>query len=135
MFKAKTFSLLFLLSLILCISATGQQPLTQEQIRHENKVRRSLTHYDAGTKLDVQLSDGSHQIGLLNQTGTTSFVLFDPESSKSEVINYLDVKRVQPTRKEYMTQQLGKTGKALPKLAVTGLLVVAAIAVYWVVAK
>ncbi len=120
---------------VLCCSATGQQPLTQEQIRHENKVRKSLAHFDAGTKLDVQLSDGSHQIGTSNQTGSTSFVLFDQETSKSEVINYLDVKRVRPTRKEFMSQQLSKTGKGLPKLVVTGLLVVAAVAVFWVVVK
>jgi hypothetical protein len=120
---------------VLCISATSQQPLTQEQIRLVNKVRKKLAHYDTGTKLDVQLSNGSHQIGTLSQTASTSFVLVDPASSKSESIDYLDVKRVQPTRKEYMSQQLGKTANGLPKAAVFGLLTVAAIAVFWVVVK
>ena len=135
MFKSKSLSLPLILSLILSVSATGQQPLTQEQTRHVNKVRKNLAHYDIGTKLDVQLYNGSHQIGMLNQNGTTSFVLVDPVTNKSEAIDYLDVKRVQPTRKEYMAQQLGKTANGLPKVAVAALLFLAAIAVYWVVVK
>jgi hypothetical protein len=120
---------------VLCCSATGQQPLTQEQVRQVNKVRKKLAHYDIGTKLDVQLSNSFHQIGTLSQTGSTSFILVDPASNKSEAIDYLDVKQVQPTRKEYMNQQLGKTAKGFPKVAVLALLTVAAIAVFWVVVK
>lgn len=135
MFKTKGLCLPLILFLILCVSAMGQEPLTQEQTRHLNKVRKSLTHYDTGTKLDVKLIDGSHQIGVLSETGSTSFVLVDPVSSKSEDIHYLDVKRVQPTRKEYAAQQLSKTANVLPKVAVAGLLFVAAIAVYFVVVK
>ncbi|MGB6745237.1 MAG: hypothetical protein WBE38_16435 [Terracidiphilus sp.] len=132
MFKTKSLSLLLILYLILCVSATGQQPLTQEQIRQVNKVRKKLAHYITGTKLDVQLSNGSHQIETLSQAGPTSLVLVDPASSKSEAIDYLDVKRVQPTRKEYMSQQLGKTANELPKLA---LITVAVILVVLVVVK
>jgi hypothetical protein len=135
MFKSRSLCLPLALLLILCVSAAAQQPLTQDQIRHVNKVRKKLAHFDIGTKLDVQLSDGTHQIGMLNQNGSTSFVLVDPTSSKSEAIDYLDVKRVQPTRKEYMAQQLGKTANGLPKVAVAALLFLAAIAVYWVVVK
>jgi hypothetical protein len=120
---------------VLCVSATGQQPLTPEKIRQVNKVKKKLAHYVTGTRLDVQLNNGSHQIGTLSQTGSTSFVLVDPASSKSEAIDYLDVKRVQPTRKDYMSQQLGKTANGLPKVAGLALLTVAAIVVLWVVVK
>jgi hypothetical protein len=117
MFKTKRLSLLLILSLILCISAAGQEPMTQQQIRQVNKVRRNLAHYDTGTKLDVRLSNGSHHIGTLSQTGSTSFVIVDPVSSKSEAIDYVDVKRVRPTRKEYFSQQLRKTANSIPKSA------------------
>jgi len=135
MFKTKSLSLLLIVFLILSISATGQQPLTQEQVRHMNKVRKNLAHYDTGTKLDVQLSNSSHHIGMLSETGSATFVLVDPASGKSEAIDYLDVKRVQPTRKEYMSQQIGKTASGLPKVAGLALLTVAAIVVLWVVVK
>lgn len=125
MFKTKSLSLLLILSLILCISATGQEPMTQQQIRQVNKVRKNLAHYDTGTKLDVRLSNGSHHIGTLSQTGSTSFVIVDPVSSKSEAIDYVDVKRVQPTRKEYLSQQLGKTAKGIPKSAEIAVITVA----------
>jgi hypothetical protein len=98
----------------LCVSVTGQQPMTQEQIHHVNKVVKNLAHYDTGTKLDVLLYNGSHLIGTLGQAGSTSFLLVDPVTHKPATIDYLDVKRVRPTRKEYMSQQLGKTANALP---------------------
>jgi hypothetical protein len=120
---------------ILCVSATGQQPLTQEQIRHVSKLRKKLDHYGTGTKLDVQLSDGSHHIGTLSQSGATSFILVDPASTKSEAVEYLDVKRLQPTRKEYMSQQFVKTAKGFPKVAAIALVAVAAIIVLVVVVK
>jgi hypothetical protein len=67
-----------------------------------NKVRKSLAHYDTGTKLDVQLSDGSHHIGTLTETGPVSFVLIDSVSSKSQTVDYLDVKRVKPSGKRQL---------------------------------
>jgi len=118
----------------LCLS-DGPAASDPGTIRHGNKIRKKLAHYITGTKLDVQLSNGSHQIGTLSQTGPTSFVLVDPASSKSETIDYLDVKRLQPTRKEYMSQQLGKTAKTLPKVAVITLVALAAVVVLWVVVK
>jgi len=124
MFKTKSLSLLLILSLILCISAKGQEPMTQKQLGQVNKVRKNLAHYDKGTKLDVRLSDGSHHIGTLSQTGSTSFVIVDPVSSKSESVDYLDVKRVQPTRKEYVSKQLGKTVNGIPKSAEIALIAV-----------
>ena len=124
MFKTKSISLLLILSLILCIPATGQEPMTQQQIRQVNKVRKNLAHYDTGTKLDVRLRNGSHHFGTLSQTGSTSFVIVDPVSSKSEAIDYVDVKRVQPTRKEYLSQQLGKTAKGIPRSAEIALVTV-----------
>lgn len=127
MFKTKSLSLLLILSLILCISATSQEPMTHHQIRQVNKVRKNLAHYDPGTKLDVRLSNGSHHIGTLSQTGPTSFVIVDPVSSKSEAIDYVDVKRVQPTRKEYISQQLRKTARGLPRSAEIAVITVAVI--------
>jgi hypothetical protein len=135
MFKTKRLSRLVILFLILCVSATGQQPLPQGQNRQANKVKKKLAHFVTGTKLDVQLSNGSHHIGVLSETGSTTFVLVDPASSKSEAIDYLDVKRVQPTRKEYLSQQLGKTANGLPKVAEIALLSVAAILVIGLLAK
>jgi len=135
MFEAKSLSLPSILFLILCVAATGQQPLPKEQTRQANKIRKNLHHYVTGTKLDVQLSNGSHHIGTLSQIGSDSFVLVDSVSSKSEAIDYLDVKRVQPTRKEYMSQQLGKTATGLPKAVGIALLTVAAILVFGLVAK
>jgi len=135
MFKTKSLSSLLILSLIFCVVAMGQEPLTQDQIRHVDKVRKSVARYDLGTKLDVRLGNGAHQIGILNQAGQTSFILVDSETSKSVAIDYLNVKRVQPTRKEYMDQQLGKTAKGLPKVAVSALIFVAVIAVFFVVVK
>jgi hypothetical protein len=127
MFKIKSLSLLLILSLTLCLSAAGQEPMNQQQIRQVNKVRKNLAHYDTGTKLDVRLSNGSHHVGMLSQTGTTSFVILDPVSSKSEAIDYLDVKRLQPTRKEYISQQLGKTANGIPKAAEIAVISVAVV--------
>jgi len=108
----------------LCVSVAGQQPLTQEQIHHVNKVMKSLAHYDTGTKLDVLLNNDTHLVGMLSQTGSTSFVLIDPANSKSETIDFLDVKRVRLTRKEYAAQQVQKTVNALPiALACAGVFV------------
>jgi hypothetical protein len=125
-------------AIVLCsflpTAATGQQSLTKEQVRHVNKVRNKMAHFATGTKLDVQLSDGSHQIGKLIQTGSTSFVIVDP-ASKSEAIDYLTVKRVQPTRRDYMSQQLEKTARGLPKVAVIALVAVAVIIVVGVVVR
>lgn len=117
---------------ILPVSVAGQQPMTQQQTRHVNKVMKSLANYDTGTKLDVLLNDGSHQIGTLSQAGSTSFVLTDPVTHKPATLDYLDVKRTRLTRKEYMTQQLGKSVDALPTILVcavvfAGLLAIVAI--------
>jgi hypothetical protein len=92
--------------------------LTPAQSHHINKVMRKVGHFDAGTKLDVQLEDGSHKIGKVSETGSTSFVLVDAVSGAVQTIDYLDVKRVQPTRKEYAAQQLNKTASSLPKLLI-----------------
>jgi hypothetical protein len=125
MFKTQSLSHLLILSLILCISATGQEPMTPQQIRQVNKIRKNLAHYDTGTKLEVRLSNGSHHIGTLSQTGSTSsFVLVDPVSGKSEALDYVDVKRVRPTRKEYLSQQLRKSANSLPKTAEIALITV-----------
>jgi hypothetical protein len=105
MFNTRGLGRLLIVSLILCVSAPGQEPMTQKQIRQVNKVRKMVAHYDTGAKLDVQLSDGSHHIGMLTETGPTAFVLIDSMSSKSQTVNYLDVKRVKPSG----NRQLGKS--------------------------
>jgi hypothetical protein len=135
MFKTRSLYLLLILFSILNVTATGQEPLPQEQIRQVNKVRKKLTHFDAGTKLDVRLNNGSHHIGTLSETGSATFVLIDPASGKLEAIDYLDVKRVQPTRKEFAAQQLSKTENSLPKVGGIALLIVAAILVIGVAVK
>ena len=105
-----------LLFTVFCGSATGQepQPLTPQQIRHVKKVTKSLAHYDTETTLDVLLYDGSHQIGMLSQVGSTSFVLTDTVTHKPETIDDINVKRVGLTRKEYAAQQARNTLGALP---------------------
>lgn len=132
---ASRFVVAVVLFSVLGVSATGQQPLTQDESRHVSKVRKKLDHFGTETKLDVQLNDGSHHIGKLSQSGATSFVLVDPASNKSESVEYRDVKRLQPTRKEYVSQQLAKTAKGLPKVAVIALVAIAAIIVFVVVVK
>jgi len=122
-FATRLVAAIALLSL-LCVSVMGQQPMTPEQIRHAHKVMKGVGHYDIGAKLDVLLNNGFHQIGTLSQTGSTSFVLVDPVTRQPATIDYLDVKRVRPTRKEYAAQQLGKTVNALPiALACAGVFV------------
>lgn len=83
------------LPLFLCVSVSGQQPMTPQQIRHVRKVANSLARYDTGTRLDVLLNDGNHQIGTLSQTGPATFVLVEAATLKPLTIEYLDVKRIQ----------------------------------------
>jgi hypothetical protein len=135
MFKTVRLCLSLMLCLTLCVAAMGQEPLTEAQIRHAEKVRKSLAHYDAGMKLDVQLNDGSHHIGKLNEIRSMSFSLVDLEGSQSEAIDYADVKRVRPDRNEYLSQQLGKSAKGIPKVASAGLIALAVVVVLWVVVK
>jgi hypothetical protein len=104
----------------LCGSATGQQPppLTPQQVHQVNKVRKFLALFDAGTRLDVQVNSGFHYTGRLGQLGSTSFALTDAVTNKPQAIDYLDVKRVKPNRKDYMSQQLAKSVKPLPTIGV-----------------
>lgn len=101
---------------ILCGSATGQQPqpLTPQQIHQVNKVRRNLALFDAGTRLDVRVNSGLHYTGRLGQIGSTSFTLIDAVTNKPQAIDYLDVKRVKPNRKDYASQQAKNTLAVLP---------------------
>ncbi len=91
----------------LCVSLTGQQPLTQQQSRHVKKVMNSLAHYDEGIRLDVLLNNGAHELGTLSQTGPTSFDLLDPVTHHPQTIAYLDVKRIRPNQRDYAAQQRG----------------------------
>src|ERR1035441_3771022 len=137
MFESRHTIRLFTASILLftlSVSALGQQSptptVTPAQTRHINKVMKKLGHFDPGTKLDIQLNDGSHQIGKVSDTGSTSFVLVNSVSGKTQTIDYFDVKRVQPTRKEYANQQLDKTANALPKIAVAVVLIAAVLGIF-----
>jgi hypothetical protein len=114
---------------VLDFSAAAQHQLTKDRIRHVNKVTMTLAHYGTGTQLNVEFSGGSRHIGTLSEIGSLSFILVDPVSHKPETIDDLDVKRVQPTPKKYMQQQLVKTVKGLPAIAVCVLIVVLVIVV------
>ncbi len=105
-----------LLSSILCGSVTGQepQPLTPQQIRQINNVRRNLTLFGAGTRLDVRVKSGYHYTGRLGEMGSTSFTLVDAVLNKPLAIDYLDVKRVKPNPRDYLAQQAKQTVSALP---------------------
>jgi hypothetical protein len=137
-FATRFVAAIFLFS-ALCGPATSQetppQPLTPQQIHQVNKVRKFLALFDAGTGLDVQVNSGFHYTGRLGQVGTTSFTLNDAVNNKPQAIDYLDVKRVKPNRKDYMSQQLAKTAKGLPNNVVAPLIIVAAVIVLWVVVK
>jgi hypothetical protein len=111
-------ALLFAVTLSAIAQKSPPSTLTPAQSHRINKVMRKVGHFDEGTKLDVQLEDGSHKIGKVSETGSTSFVLVDAVSGAGQTIDYLDVKRVQPTRKEYAAQQLNKTASSLPKLLI-----------------
>jgi hypothetical protein len=119
MFKTKCLSPVWILFLIFCISAISQQPLTQGQIRHVNKVMKSLARFDAGTRLDVQLSDGFHHIGTLNESGPTTFVLVDSIANKSQTFDYLDVKRVKPSRNSQPGKSRGISYPAVDIIAIS----------------
>jgi hypothetical protein len=116
---ATRFVAAILLFTVLCGSATGQepQPLTPQQIRQINKVRKNLALFDAGTRLDVRVKSGYQYTGRLGQMGSTSFTLIDAVLNKPLALDYLDVKRVKPNPKDYLAQQAKKTVSALPIVA------------------
>jgi hypothetical protein len=105
-----------LLSSILCGSVAGQepQPLTPQQIRQINKVRKNLTLFGAGTRLDVRVKSGYHYTGRVGEMGSTSFTLTDAVLNKPLAIDYLDVKQVKPNPKDYLARQAKQTVDALP---------------------
>jgi hypothetical protein len=113
---ATRFVAAILLFSFLCGSVTGQepQPLTPPQIRQINKVRKNLDLFNAGTRLDVRVKSGYQYTGRLGQMGSTSFTLIDAVLNKPLAIDYLDVKRVKPNRKDYASQQAKNTLAVLP---------------------
>ncbi len=92
---ATRFVAAILLFSVLCSSVAGQEPqlLTPQQIRQINKVRKNLTLFGAGIRLDVRVNSGFHYTGRLGQMGSTSFTLTDAVLNKPLAIDYLDVKR------------------------------------------
>jgi hypothetical protein len=108
MFKTLSFTLLFF---TLSLAATAQLPPSQPQSRHDAKLEKKLSHYAAGTKLDIELSNGEHHFGALGETDSADFVLTDPVSGKTENIDYQLVKHVRTIRNEQIAQQLGRAGR------------------------
>lgn len=128
MLKTITFTLLISF-LALGLSATAQQPPSQQQSRHDYKLAKKLAQYDSGTKLDVQLSNGEHHIGTLTASDQNAFVLLDPVSGNSDSISYQDVKRIRPIREEQFAQQLGLAGRGLMGGVQVALITVGTIAI------
>jgi hypothetical protein len=93
-----------------------------------NKVMKGLSRYDAGTKLDIRLKDGSHQLGKVSETWSTYFVFVDAVSGKARSIDYLDVEGVRPTGKEYVARQVHR-GFTEPGLVIGAVVVIAALGV------
>jgi hypothetical protein len=98
------------------------------------KVMKSLSRYDPGTKLDIRLTDGSHQVGTVSETRATYFVFADSVSGKSRTIDYLDVEGVRATGKGTMARQFhkslsGKSGFVIGTVVVVAVLGVIAILV------
>ena len=91
--------------------------------------RSFLALFDAGTRLDVLVNSGFHYTGRLGQMGSTSFTLIDAVTNKPQAIDYLDVKRVKPNRKDYMSQQLAKSVKPLPAIAVCVVIIIVVLAI------
>ena len=102
------------------VTATAPAP-TPQMI----KVMRSLSSYEEGTKLDIRLTDGSHQIGRVGETRSTDFVFVDSVSGKARNIDYLDVEGMRATGKGALARQLHKSVKGMSG-AVVGLVVVCA---------
>jgi ribosomal protein L21E len=72
------------------------------------KVMKSLSRYDEGEKLDIQLTGGSHQVGTVGETRSTCFVFVDSVSGKSRTIDYLDVEGIRATGKGSTARQFHK---------------------------
>ena len=108
---------------------------TPAQTHQMIKVMKRLTRYDAGTKLDIRLTDGSHQIGKVSETRSTDFVFVDSVSGKARTIDYLDVEGVRPMGKGSMARQLdkatnGHSGLVIGTVVVFAVLVVIALVAF-----
>ncbi len=98
------------------------------------KVMKSLTRYDEGTKLDIRLNDGSHQIGKVSETLSTYFVFVDSASGKDRIINYIDVDSVRATSKEQAARELHKIRNSVPGLVIVAVAAIVALCVVGVLA-
>ena len=92
------------------------------------KVMKSLSRYEEGTKLDLRLNDGSHQIGKVSETWPTYFVIVESASGKARTIHYIDVAGVRPTGKEYVAHQVHR-GLTEPGLVIGAVVVFAVLGV------
>jgi hypothetical protein len=82
---------------------------TPAQTHQMVKVMKSLSRYDEGTKLDIRLNDGSHEIGKVSETRSTYFVFADSVSGKTRTIDYLDVESIRPMGKGSLARQFDKS--------------------------
>jgi len=93
------------------------------------KVMKSLTRYDEGTKLDIRLTNGSHEIGRVSETQTTYFVFVDSVSGKARTIDYLDVEGVRPMGKGSLARQFDKSANGHSGLVIGTVVVFAVLGV------
>jgi hypothetical protein len=98
------------------------------------KVMKNLSRYEEGTKLDIRLTDGSHQVGKVSETFATYFVFVDSVSGKNRNIDYLDVEGVHPTGKGALAHQLNKSTNGHTALVVGTVVVFAALGVFAILA-
>ena len=107
---------------------------TPAPTRQMIKVMKRLTRYDAGTKLDIRLTDGSHQIGKVSETRSTDFVFVDSMSGKARTIDYLDVAGVRSMGKGSMARQLDKATNGHSGLVIGTVVVFAVLGVIALIA-
>jgi hypothetical protein len=93
------------------IGLVGVAPACQAQgadnlDKHARKIHKRLSHYSAGTYVNVELRDGTERAGLLGAMAPASFTLTDSDSNAQEVHAYNDVARVSTSR-EYIGEGSG----------------------------
>ncbi len=107
---------------------------TAAPTRQMIKVMKSLTRYDEGTKLEIRLTDGSHQIGKVSETFSTYFIFVDSVSGKARTIDYLDVEGVRPMGKGSLAHQFDKSANGHSGLVIGSVVVFAVLAVIAILA-
>lgn len=90
------------------------------------KVMRTLSRFDEGAQLDIRLAGGSHLVGTIRETRSSSFVLADSVTGRLSTIDYVDVEAVRQTGKGAAARQLHKAANRLAS-PTAGLVIVAGV--------